>query len=530
MVGHFAGLKWRLVRNGLSRGWQQAVGLAVGLVLAVPLALVAGLGLAFERGSPGHGSLLVMGSLGLLLAWAVLPVLGFGSDETLDAARLVYLPLRPGQLQAGLFTASLIGVPGLATVIVVVLGLGGVLRPDVGGVIAVLAAGLVVAQSVVGSRAVVTSLSGLLRSRRGRDVTALLIALVVVGAQGLRFIAAGVASAIGSDGLRRTAGFAKWLPPAWAGEALAGVVDDRLGHALLALAGAGAFLVALVAWWRLALARVLSSADTSGTPNTARRRFAGLSLFPVGVGFLPRSRIGAVVAKELRYAWRDPRRRVQVVVNLAMPAAGIALLAVQPRSFPTEVLLAASVGSLVALNSLNFFGLDGPAYWVHVMAGGDPRQDLIGKDLALLGEVIPLVTLAAFVLAAISGGWIYVPAALVLAAPVVGVQAAVGNVVSVVLPQPLPQGSNPWAANSGQGCVSGLLVMGAMFVELLLLVPIAVSVSAAAVVAPGWLLVVIPAVCVYGATLWCLGLGVAVGQLRGREPELLAKVDVRAIA
>lgn len=530
MVGVFASLKWRLVRNGLNRGWQAAVGLVVGLLIAVPLALLVALGLAFERGQAGQGPTLVVSTVGLLLAWAILPVLGFGSDETLDPGRLVYLPLRPGRLIAGLFVASLIGIPALATIVMVGGAVIGAMPAGPGALIVLAAAALVVAQSIVASRAVVTSIAGLLRSRRGRDVSVMLVALVVIGFQAFRFLALGVASAVGEDGLRRTADVVRWLPPAWAGEAMAAVTEHRFARAGLALVGAAGFLGLLLLWWRVVLGKVMTSADTSGTPVTLGAGEVVPPLFPAAVRFLPRNRVGAVIAKELRYAWRDPRRRVQVVVNLAMPSAGIALIAVQGRTWPTEVLLAASVGSLVALNALNFFGLDGPGYWVHVITGGDPREDLMGKDLALVVEVVPLVTLAAVALAVISGGWAYVPAALLLAFPVIGVQTAVGNIVSVLLPQPLPQTGNPWASTSGQGCVTGLLVMLAMVGELILLVPIAVAVATAAVLSPPWLVVAIPVAFAYGALMWWFGLRIAAGQLRGREPELLAKVDLRAIA
>ena len=530
MVGIFARLKLRLLRNGMSRGWQQVVGLVIGFVVAVPLGLLGAASLVLIRGRDSQGAVLVVGSLLVTMAWAVLPVLGFGSDETLDPSRLVLLPLRPGQMLAGLFAASLLGVTAVATMIGVAGAAIGAAPAGPGAVIVVLAGLVLVAQCVVVSRAVVTSLSSLLRSRRGRDITAMLVALAVIAFQGARFLVAGVATSIGSRGFRHDADALRWLPPAWAGEAMAAVTHRRLGEAAVALGGSAVFLVLLLAWWRAVLVRALTRADTSGTPSGRRSTTAALSLYPAWARFLPRNHSGAVAAKELRYAWRDPRRRVQMVVNLAMPVVAVAVLAVRGNPPPVMVLLAAAVGSLVALNGLNSFGLDGPGYWVHVSAGPDPRGDLVGKNLALVLQVLPLVAGAAVALAAVSGGWLYVPGAIVLALACVATQMAVGNVVSVILPQPVSQSSNPWGMSSGQGCLTGLLVMLAMGAEMLLLLPAAVGTTITAVFRPAWLVVVIPVIAAYGAGLWWAGLGLAAARLRGREPELLAKIDLRAVA
>ncbi len=530
MVGIFARLKLRLLRNGMSRGWQQVLGLVIGFFVAVPLGLLGAASLVLIRGRVFQGAVLVVGSLGLTLAWAVLPVLGFGSDETLDPSRLVLLPLRTGQILTGLFVASLLGVTAVATVIGVIGAAIGAVTFGPGALVVVLAGLVLVAQCVVVSRAVVTSLSGLLRSRRGRDITAMLVALVVIAFQGARFLVAGLASSISSAGFRHSADVLRWLPPAWAGEAMAAVTERHPGQAAVALVGSVLFLALAVGWWRAALVRVLTRADTSGTPNSQRSRNATLSLYPAWARFLPRTHTGAVAAKELRYAWRDPRRRVQIVVNLAMPAVAVAVLAVKGHQRPVVVLLAAGVGSLVALNGLNSFGLDGPGYWAHVSVGPDPRGDLVGKNLALALQVLPLVAGAAVALAAVSGGWLYVPGAMVLALACVATQTAVGNVVSVVLPQPVSQSSNPWGMSSGQGCVTGLLVMVAMGAEMLLLAPAVAGAAVTAVFWPAWLVVVIPVIAAYGAGLWWAGLAMAVNRLRGREPELLAKVDLRAAA
>ena len=59
--------------------------------------------------------------------------------------------------------------------------------------------------------------------------------------------------------------------------------------------------------------------------------------------------------------------------------------------------------------TLNQFGLDGAALWSNVAAGNDPRADLIGKNLASMLVMVPLATVSAFVCAAFTHGWAYLP-------------------------------------------------------------------------------------------------------------------------
>ncbi len=107
--------------------------------------------------------------------WLIVPLVAFGLDSTLDPATLALFPLRLRPLAVGLLAASATGAWPLANVI----GLRGVtigLAHGVAGVlIAVLAVLLQVLFCITLARFVTTSLAGLLRSRRGRDLAALLI-------------------------------------------------------------------------------------------------------------------------------------------------------------------------------------------------------------------------------------------------------------------------------------------------------------------------------------------------------------------
>src|SRR4029450_10046491 len=53
----------------------------------------------------------------LFLGWGLFPLLSFAGDASLDPSRLALLPLRPGQLVAGLSLAACVGVAPLCTLV-----------------------------------------------------------------------------------------------------------------------------------------------------------------------------------------------------------------------------------------------------------------------------------------------------------------------------------------------------------------------------------------------------------------------------
>ncbi|HEY5013814.1 MAG TPA: hypothetical protein VIK61_14075, partial [Acidimicrobiia bacterium] len=103
-------LKLRLLRNRYRRSG------ALGMVLGAIVAILAG-GFGFTMAfTGGHNTdprlsraFVLVGATVLLVAWALLPLLTFGVDETLDPARLQLLPLPRRPLMTGLLLSSLVG-------------------------------------------------------------------------------------------------------------------------------------------------------------------------------------------------------------------------------------------------------------------------------------------------------------------------------------------------------------------------------------------------------------------------------------
>lgn len=523
MVRTFVRLKLRMVANGFRLGWQQKIGLVLGLVSAVPLALGGFAVLASLRAEPdlARPATIVIFTL-LFMGWLVGPLLGFGPDETLDPARLALLPLSRRRLASGLFAASCVGVGAVATAVVLAGAIVG-LAPAAGGAVVVVAAVCVqFALCIVGARVLATALSGVLRSRRGRDLTVLIgLAAALVVPQSFRLLAD-----MGRDGLESAAGIVAWSPPGLAARAASEARSGDVAVAVALLGGAVAVVGLLAWWWMSALDHSLST--TSSTGRRTGRRSPGL--FPPAWAWLPRDRLGAVAAKELRYYGRDPRQRAGTLVWLLFAVALPVGVALSPdmSERPEIVLAACSFAALGGLASINQYGFEGGAQWMNVVAGTDVQADLTGKNLALASWVLAVVAAVAVALAVVSGGWVWVPVAVLLSAGVLGVAVGVGNVVSIRAPQPLPTStSNLFAANTGQGCTSGLLQLLAMTSQGLLLLPVIGGVAAALAWWPPAMAMMVLLALAWGYCCWRSGLAYAVRWLEPRQAEFLEALSTR---
>ena len=533
MARLFVRLKLSLLANGFRRGWQQGLGIIIAALYALPLAMLGArgaslLGRRAEVASVGE-PVLVIGFAVLWIGWIVGPLLAFGMDETLDPGRLRLLPLSRRQVMTGLVAASCVGIGPVVTAILLYGVFVGFARVGAGAVIVLAAVAAQFLLCITAARAVTTALSRRLASRRGRD-------LITVGAALFGLVIAGLAQVprlVLSDGegpeataelLQRLAGFAQGfnaLPPAWAGRAVGAAARGELGFALLWLAAAAVAVAAFVWWWAAGLERGFDA----GRANSVRGREA--DLFPRLVRWLPRTRFGAGIAKDLRYAWRVPQLRVQYLM-LALMLVPVAFVTTTQGAEPFVVLLAPLALLLVGTTGFNLFGADRGAVWVLDATGPAPRTDLLAKTAVTAGLGLPMIALLAVVLAAVTGGWQYLVPSVVLAVGVQGCVAAVGLVVSVLAPFPLPESpTNVFAANAGAGCTAAAMQALGLIVELILLVPVAIGVALA--IARGIpLLPVALAAVAWGALLWWIGIVLSSRRLSGSGPEFVAALHPRS--
>ncbi|MBU8857869.1 MULTISPECIES: ABC transporter permease [unclassified Micromonospora] len=545
---HFVRLKLRVLGNNFrGQTWRVALfvlGVLFGLwFAAVGFFLLAVPGLA---GEPRYALMIAAFGGGLLtLGWLLLPLVFFGVDETLDPARFALLPLSRRTLVTGLLAAALVSVPALATAItsaglVVTAGaLGGWAAALVGALGVVL--GLLVC--LAGARALTSAFAAMLRSRRVRDLAAVLLAVLAALLGPLQLLVLAAVRQTDWDRLDGVARVVGWTPFGAPWTAGVDVAEGRAGAAVVKLLIAAATLGVLLFWWSRSLESAMVGTASSGPARTPRGVGGGAvaQLFPRAVGWARRDRFGALVARECRYWWRDARRRanlitvavvgvfVPLMVNLGGPAflseGGAAIEQATADSSPALVSLTMIfVGALAVVTLANQFGFDGSSYAANLIAGVPGRVELRARMAAFSIYVVPMLVVIAIALAVVLGRpeWLGVMGGALFAA--YGCGLAINALVSVLGAYSLPESSNPFALNSGAGFTKGLLTLVSMVGSAVVAVPFVV---AAALLGDVWLWLALPVGMAYGGGAALLGAYMAGDTLDHRQPELLAHVTPR---
>jgi ABC-2 type transport system permease protein len=123
-----------------------------------------------------------------------------------------------------------------------------------------------------------------------------------------------------------------------------------------------------------------------------------------------------------------------------------------------------------------------------------------------------------------------VPIAIGLAVAIAGVPLGVGAVMSTLMPFPVPDTGNPFAnryANTGRGCLVGLMSIGALLTDIVLLLPAIIAIVIAKAHGLPALVVTLLPVAVWSIAIWAAGVTIGARRVRGREPELLAALSPR---
>ncbi|MFF5176343.1 ABC transporter permease [Micromonospora sp. NPDC000089] len=545
---HFVRLKLRVLGNNFRGQGRRIVLFLVGMLVGLWFAaggflLLAAPGLA---GEARYALLTAAFGGGLLvLGWLLLPLVFFGVDETLDPARFALLPLPRRTLVTGLFAAALVSVPVVA-VLIAAAGLV-VSAGALGGVVAALVAALGVVAGlllcVAASRAMTSAFATMLRSRRVRDLAAVLLAVVAASFGPLQLAVTAAARNADWDRLTGVARVVGWTPLGAPWTVGVDVAEGRAWAVPVKLLITAAAIGLLLWWWSRSLesAMVGAASAAPGKERAAPTGGAVAQLFPRAAGWARRNRFGALVARECRYWWRDARRRanlitiavvgifVPVMVNLG--GSGFEFSSSDGFSTaggePSIVVLSVSmlfVGVLASVTLANQFGFDGTAYAANVVAGVPGRLELRARMTAFSMYVVPLLALVSVVIAVVLGrpGWFGVAAGALLAT--YGAGLAINSFISVLGAYSLPETSNPFAMNTGAGVAKGMLTLLSMVGSAVAAVPMVV---AAALLGGAWLWLALPVGLAYGAGAALLGSYLAGDVLDRRQPELLTAVTPR---
>jgi ABC-2 type transport system permease protein len=479
VVATLVRLKLRILRHQLSREPWRAVMFGLGAFWALtmlPGLIGALIWLSGQSTEIRHDVLVIAGAL-VLLGWAIVPVLVFGSDDSLEPARFATLGVAPKRLMPGLLVAGLVSVPAAFTA-VLSLGLL-IVWWDGGTAVRALVVGCAAVTTVTAllcSRLATTTATRLLGSRRAREATAvigtLMIAVLVPGVFTLANL--GLEGALqrvptAADVLAWTPLGAVWSTPTFA-------ADGDWPGAFLHLAVAVASAVIGYRLWALLVARAMVSPPGRGGEGRQHgdRMIAGLRArrrSPQVAASL------AIAARCSRYWVADPRYVVALISSIVVPLV-IAVMLATIGSAPKSVAL--SLGMLVAgtigWGRHNDIAFDGSAFWMHLASGAPGIADRVGRAVAVLLWGVPAVVVGSVAGAAVAKRWDLVPAAIGAGLWVVCAGLAVSAISSVTLPYRVAAaGSSPFATEMGTAGASILAQLMTSLITGLLSLPVLIG-------------------------------------------------------
>jgi ABC-2 type transport system permease protein len=424
--------------------------------------------------------------------------------------------------------AALVGPGALMTVLMLGIGIG--VGYGFGGVwvlqLGVALAGL--AFMIVVSRWITTLLTDLLRSRRTQEIAALTIVvmLTVPGVVG-SLIVAETAENGSPDGFDIEAILDAIEPVAWTPAGVFGLVVDALEQgAWVQMAIGVGYGAAGLMIGGLLFARSVDRLQTRAAINrkTRKRRGGVTALYPKRYP-LPRTPVGSVAAKELKYLFRDSRVKAQLIGGLVATVVLVATGGAALADTPYAPFAAAFIGFLVTASVIpNQFGFDGGSFWAYQSSSIRLIDVLAGKNLGWAAVSIPLVVVAAVAAAVLSADASYLVAGILAGVSVTAMFTAGGNLTSILGAYPLPESNLFGSRNvSGTALIFSFLGLG---LSGLLIVPIALLIGVPAFLSgPSLATLGAVAATIYGVGGYALSLRWTKRLLESRALWLLETID-----
>jgi ABC-2 type transport system permease protein len=449
VVAHLLRLKLHLLRNGLRRSVAAIVGMVVGVLYGGGFVLV---GLAALISLRAQGDLqlarsaVVIAGAGLVAAWALLPILLFGVDPTLDPTRFATFAVRERTLAVGLVLTALVGLPGVATTLLV---LGSVVAGSrsVPSTLAALVGGLLgLLTCVLLSRIGTAAASAVLATRRGRDVAGIggLLLFVSLGP----VLAGLTGGGLNRATVDRLAEVLAWTPLSWAWAPAGDLALGDWGGGLLRLGLAAVFCLGLLVVWERLLVSVLRNPRSASSDGG--KVSGGLGLF----ARMPGTPMGAIAARAGTYWIRDPRFNVPAVMTILLPA-GLLIPGIGSDSELALLTMPLASAYLIGWGQHNDVGYDSTAFWMHVASGVDVVSDRLGRLFPSGLMAVACVPLYAVLGPVFGAPWRLLPATFGVGCALALNGFAVACVTSAVKQYAVPApGENPFTSRPGSAGVT----------------------------------------------------------------------------
>ena len=431
-------LKLAIQRRSLGHngGGQRALYVA-GWVLALALGLGAG-GVVDQMTSQrtGLGDLtLVILLTVLFVGWVVIPVIlpGVG-DDTVDPEKLEQFPISARDQVLGLLLGSLIAPTALFTFLAVAGGTFASGETVPARIAVAMAAVIFTVLCVASSRALQALLAGAMRSRRGRDLMIGLSGALALSIYLLSRSAHNVDQILVDLENEPVEAVLSWLPPGAIGQGMIAVRDGHWGTALVhLLVTLAAIVVALAAWAWVIRKRVVGPKGGAGRVKKKSGMSTNLALVPVLLESMPTSAVTAAASQQLRYLFFRQPRAVQSVVILPVMGAVVAHQMVSDAGLVGGAVVITTM--CLPATAMYLFSYDDQGFTYILSAGAPPRQVLLGKVLAALIIVLPLMVVFVVVEAVLTTTWDEAFAALLAGLNVALAGVGVGAMTSVMAPQ-----------------------------------------------------------------------------------------------
>jgi hypothetical protein len=552
-------LKWTLTLRMYRRSTSALVGVLLALCLLFPIAVGVALacGWVFRTLPAPLGEQALRVVLLLIYGiWLLTPLLGYTLNDSYDITRLFVYPLSVREIFTGAILGSLIDFTVLLALPTLAAALYGFTTGPAAFLLVAVALGLFLFHTLSISQALLLATSGVLRSRRFRDV--LIVAMPLVWITYYVISQALARRAVAVD-WRRFLQSPAWeainlLPPGLAARAAGAAARGDLLASLGFLAGLVAVTVATVylAGWLVQMAY----AGESGAGRWALRSGLKVRLRPANSGRAehdtaspgPRAQrperraqraiglppvVEAVLDKEARYLVRDPYFKV-AAMNLLYILFVAVFIFLRPGGREEALRLAPGMvwgaSGMVLLSEMqllfNIFGPEGSAASVLFSFPGSRRQMLIGKNLALFTALSAVNLFFMLIVAVVAGavslfGLLFAWMELALV-----ILVAAGNLVSIWFPSRVAmRGWRQGQQSAARGCGYGFLYLGVAAGALALASPILAALLVPTYwIAPAWLALTLPLAVAYAAGIYLLSLRLAEPLLLEREVEIVARL------
>ncbi len=460
-----AGLRWRILRNGLRKKASRFDLLGLAFVRVFSGFFVAGLCVAFFTGayaflSEGRFSWFGLLFWGIFLFWQLFPIFAAGFGAGFEFRSMLRFPLNLTAfyvigLAYGL--ADFSAVASVCWLISMTLGVAAA-RPGVLPAMLLVAA-LFLLLNVTLERLVGSWLERLLSRRRTRE---LFFALFILAMVSLNLIEPTMRHYGGwlRPLAQRIIPYFAWLPPALAGRAIAAAAEAHFRWLVLASAGllAYAAVFSVFLWRRFASQyRGEELSETAAPAPAAARALPKLEDSSDRLSALS-PQVAAVVRKEFRYLTRNSFS----FFTLIMPPVMVLIFGTMlPGKHPSsehpvspEMLFPGIMAYLVLIlmgPAYNCFAFEGRGIQAYVMAPLHFRDVFLGKNLVLL-SVLGIETVLSLVMLAWLLGWPSLPVFLATMAAIVFAvvgQLSIANWSSVTFPRKLEFGQMRGQRQSG---------------------------------------------------------------------------------